>query len=82
MYFVEDINNRESDNEFLEFHARRLVEMVGNIIMGYLLISDSTRSSDYKYSAEIFIKLAYAENKERANYIQNSNLRDLGIFKQ
>ncbi len=82
IHFVEDINDRESDNEFLEFHARRLVEMVGNIIMGYLLISDSTRSSDYKYSAEIFIKLVYAENKERANYIQNSNLRDLGIFKQ
>ena len=80
--FVETINDKESDNEFLEFHARRLVEMVGNIIMGYLLTYDSTRDSEYKYSAEIFIKKAYAENKEKANYIQNSNLRDLGIFKQ
>ena len=80
--FVQTINDREGDNEFLDFHARRLVEMVGNIIMGYLLINDSTRDSEYKYSAEIFIKKAYAENKEKANYIQNSNLRDLGIFKQ
>lgn len=80
--FVQNINDRESDNEFLDFHARRLVEMVGNIIMGYLLISDSTRDAEYKYSAEIFIKKAYAENKEKANYIQNSTLRDLGIFKQ
>ncbi len=80
--FVQTINDREDDNEFLDFHARRLVEMVGNIIMGYLLINDSTRDSEFKYSAEIFIKKAYAENKEKANYIQNSNLRDLGIFKQ
>jgi len=29
------------NNEFIDFHARRLVEMVGNIVMGHLLIYDT-----------------------------------------
>jgi 3-(methylthio)propanoyl-CoA dehydrogenase len=29
------------DNEYLDFHSRRLVEMAGNIIMGYLLLKDA-----------------------------------------
>ncbi|MBE9467432.1 MAG: acyl-CoA dehydrogenase family protein [Bacteroidetes bacterium] len=79
---VHDVNEKESDNEFLDFHARRLVEMAGNIIMGYLLVNDTLRDSEYKNSAEIFIKKSYAENSEKAVYIKNSNLKDLGIYKQ
>ncbi len=80
--YVHDINDKESDNEFLDFHARRLVEMAGNIIMSYLLINDTLRDNEYKHSAEIFIKKSYAENNEKAVYIKNSNLKDLGIYKQ
>ncbi|HNW48331.1 MAG TPA: Acyl-CoA dehydrogenase C-terminal domain-containing protein, partial [Bacteroidales bacterium] len=31
----------EGDNEFIDFHARRLVEMAAHIIMSYLLLSDA-----------------------------------------
>ena len=34
---------RSDDGEYLDFHARRLVEMAGHIIMGYLLLLDSER---------------------------------------
>lgn len=70
------------DNEFLDFHARRLVEMAGNIIMGYLLLFDAKRDEDYFSSADIFIKKAKAENKAAADYIENFDLEDLGHFKQ
>ncbi len=70
------------DNEFYDFHARRLVEMIGNIIIGYLLLFDSQRDSTYKQSAEIFIKKAFAENKEKSAYIDSTELSDIGIYRQ
>ncbi len=72
---------REKDNELLDFHARRLVEMAGNIIMGYLLLNDANRSIDYKKSADIFSQMALAQNHERFKYIENFDLKDLGLFK-
>jgi len=69
------------ETEYLDFHARRLVEMAGNIIMSYLLLHDSLHSADYRNSAEIFLKYAYSQNKERLNFIQRFELKDLGIFK-
>jgi alkylation response protein AidB-like acyl-CoA dehydrogenase len=71
----------EKDEEYLDFHARRLVEMAGNIIMGYLLINDAMRDDDYRNAAEIFIKKAEASNVEKMYYIKNTEHRDLGIIK-
>ena len=42
----ESITNRVTElnnNELLDFHSRRLVEMAGNIIMGYLLVINSQK---------------------------------------
>ena len=72
----------EHDEEFLDFHARRLVEMAGNIIMGYLLLLDAMRDPSYQNAAEIFIKKAEANNKEKVYYIINAEQRDLGLIKQ
>ena len=72
----------QKDEELVEFHARRLVEMAGNIIMGYLLLQDAMRSDEYQNAAEIFIKRAEANNKEKVHYIKNTELRDLGLIKQ
>ena len=69
------------NNEYLDFHARRLVEMAGNIIMGYLLVWDSQRDEHYTKSAEIFIKHAEAENKHKLYYIESVEPDDLGFFK-
>lgn len=73
--------DEHEDHEFMDFHARRLVEMAGNIIMGYLLLTDTMRDEEYGTSAEIFIKMAASENREKAEYIRNSELKDLGVFK-
>jgi hypothetical protein len=69
------------NNELTDFHARRMVEMAGNIIMGYLLLSDAQRDSVYAVSAELFVSLAMTENSMRAEYIRGFDEKDLGRFK-
>ncbi len=73
--------NEKDDKEYLDFHSRRLVEMAGNIIIGYLLLLDTMRDDEYKVTAELFIKTGRSENVQKADYIKNSELKDLGIFK-
>ena len=70
------------DDELLDFHARRLVEMAGNIIMGYLLTLDAMQDDEYQNVAETFIRRAEANNKEKIFYINSTEQRDLGIIKQ
>ncbi|QQS50281.1 MAG: acyl-CoA dehydrogenase family protein [Bacteroidota bacterium] len=70
-----------NDNEYVDFHARRMVEMAGNIIMGYLLVLDTNRDAKYWRSLEVFLKVARAENKSNAEVIRFSNINDLGRFK-
>ena len=72
---------RSDDGEYLDFHARRLVEMAGNIIMGYLLLLDSERDQVYRDSARIFIKRAQSWNRERMLYIHQFEPNDLGLYK-
>lgn len=70
------------DDELLDFHARRLVEMAGNIIMGYLLMLDAMRDDTYQNVGEVFIRRAEANNKEKVYYINSTEQRDLGIIRQ
>ncbi len=70
-----------NDNEFTDFHARRMVEMAGNIIMGYLLVLDTNRDHKYWKSAEVFLKVARGENRQSADTIRFSTVNDLGKFK-
>ena len=70
------------DSEYTDFHARRLVEIAGNIIMGHLLLQDAMRDSKYKNVAELFIKARLDENIAKIGYIRKSDLRDLGTYKQ
>lgn len=76
--FVQDANNAE----LLDFQARRLVEMAGFIIMGYLLINDSMRDNDYMDSAKIMIKIGRASTEERFQYIKNFKIEDIATYKK
>ncbi|MDR1973473.1 MAG: acyl-CoA dehydrogenase family protein [Bacteroidales bacterium] len=73
---------KESEREdILDFHARRLVEMAGYIIMGHLLVLDANRSEAYTKSAEIFIAHAVAEMKKNATFIKNFNAEKIANYK-
>jgi hypothetical protein len=69
------------NSEYLDFHARRLVEMAGNIIMGYLLVWDSQRDEHYVKSADIFIKHAQADNKHKMHYIESVGIEEVNLFR-
>ena len=80
----ESIANRVIDldnSEFLDFHSRRLVEMAGNIIMGYLLVINGQRDEKFYKTAKLFINLARSENQERFDYINNFEIEDLELYK-
>lgn len=69
------------NTEFIDFHARRLVEMAGNIIMSYLLLADTQRDHSYWKTLEVFLRHARSHNKSNAMRIRHSNLNDMGKFK-
>ncbi len=69
------------DTEFVDFHARRLVEMAGHIIMGYLLVLDSNRDESFLKSAQNYLNFAKGQVKAHAEFIRSSELADLGNYK-
>jgi alkylation response protein AidB-like acyl-CoA dehydrogenase len=70
-----------NNTEFIDFHARRLVEMAGFTIMGYLLLLDCNRDHNYWKTLEIFLKFGRSQNAQRAEFIKYSSVNDLGKFK-
>jgi alkylation response protein AidB-like acyl-CoA dehydrogenase len=69
------------DDEFIDLHARRMVEMAGYIIMSYLLVFDANRDSSHLRSAQVFNKMAKGEVKARAEFIRASSVEDIGLYK-
>ena len=80
----ESISSRVIDlenNELLDFHSRRLVEMAGNIIMGYLLVINGQRDEKFVKSAKLFVNLARSENQEKYDYMNGFEIDDLELYK-
>ena len=74
---VTELNN----NELIDFHSRRLVEMAGNIIMGYLLVINSQKSDTFIKSAKLFVNLVRSENFESYNFIEGFEVSELELYK-
>ena len=60
------------ETEYVDFHARRLVEMAGYIILGYLLL-DSQRCDRFAKSAEIFVKYGQSKLPDMQHLSMTSN---------
>lgn len=74
---VMDLDN----TELLDFHSRRLVEMAGNIIMGYLLVLNSQKNKAFTKSARLFVNLVRAENAESYDFIDHFDISELEMYK-
>ena len=61
----------DKDAQYIDFHARRLVEMAGHIVMGYLLLQDTMRNDSFRRSTENYIRLGEAETNKNASFIAN-----------
>ena len=70
------------DTEYVDFHARRLVEMAGYVVIGYLLLLDSQRDARFCKSAEVFVKYGQAKVASHAAFINNFEHKDLGQYKK
>ncbi len=66
---------------FKDFHARRLVETAGHIIIGYLLARQACKAEEYAASARIFSKLAEGKVTEAYTYVTNSTPEDVALFR-
>jgi len=71
------------DPDYLTFHARRLVEMCGHIIMGYLLAGDATVCPElFLNSARVYLNMGEAQVAAHTRFIQAFNPDDIQAYKQ
>ncbi len=69
------------DPEYITFHARRLVEMLGHIIMGYLLIGDASNEPElFMDSAKVYVNMGEAEVARHARFIGSFNPADQAAY--
>ena len=65
------------NSEYLDFHARRMVESAAHIIMGYLLLNDATRTPSFRRSAEVYINYAQSEVCKHTQFIETFDVDKL-----
>ena len=71
------------DQELTDLTARRLVEMAGYIIMGYLLLQDATANAGlFATSAHVFIRWVEGEVDKHTGYISRINLDEMVYFRK
>ncbi|MBN2263350.1 MAG: acyl-CoA dehydrogenase family protein [Prolixibacteraceae bacterium] len=69
------------DNEYIDFHARRLVEMAGHIIMSYLLLIDANRDMSFLKSAKAYNKITRQVVHGHGEFIRGSAVTDPASYK-
>ena len=78
---VETVTGQDS-TEYVDFHARRLVEMAGYTVMGLLLLDDTTRNDAFRRSLRVFVKYGQAEVAKHADFISNFRPDQLADYMQ
>lgn len=85
---VKEVN----EAEYTDFMARRLVEMAGDCVMGWLLVSDASRSlgsadadvaaaaADLARSAKVYVNLAAADVERASSFIASVAPADLAAY--
>ena len=68
--------------QFKDFHARRLVESVGHIIITYLLAQQAAEVEEYASDAKLFAKLTEGYIAGAEVYILNSTAEDVALISE
>ncbi len=69
------------DQEYLDFVARRLVEMAGHVMMSYLLLIDATRDEQFRKSAMIYLNYAETEFNKHYVFVKWFKKEEIGMYK-
>ena len=68
------------NSSFRDFMARRLVEMAGHIIMGYLLLDDTQRDASFRKSLHVYVNYGQAEVARHADFISNFKPEEMEYY--
>ena len=68
-------------NGYKDFHARRLVEIAGYIIISHIVLRQAAEAEEYIAPAKVFVKYAAKKITEAASYIDESDASDVELFK-
>lgn len=66
---------------YKDFHARRLVEIAGYIIISHILLRQAGENEEYVAPAKIFVKYASKKIVEASSYIEQSEASDVELFR-
>ena len=67
---------------YKDFHARRLVEIAGYVIMSHIMLRQAREmEADYLNPTKIFVKYAVKKVMEAATYIEASEASDVELFR-
>ena len=69
------------NGEYLDFCARRLVEMAGHILMGHLLVLDASRDDMFARSAAVYLNHGEAEVRKHAAFLEHIRPEDVELYK-
>jgi len=68
--------------QFEDFHARRLVESVGHIIITLLLAEQASQAEEYESDAKIFAKMAASYIASAECMVMNSTGEDVALWSE
>lgn len=68
------------DSGYQDFMARRLVEMAGHIVMGYLLLEDTQRDESFRKSLHVYVNYGQAEVAKHADFIGNFRPEEISDY--
>ncbi len=78
--YVEEVSKETA--QFKDFHARRLVECSGHLIITYLLAQQATQVEEYASDAKVYAKLAEAYIVGAEAYVMNSTAEDITLISE
>lgn len=79
---VAKVGEGRENEGYADFMARKLVEMAGYTIMGWLMLDDSKRGGDeFRRSAHVFVNWAQAECVRHLDFINHFDPADMAAYK-
>ena len=73
----------DNNQEVLDFLARRLYNMTGNILMALLILEDATKAPElFAKSAQVYVRHAEEAVQGHHHFIQNFTPNDLSAYRQ
>ena len=69
-----------NEPKYTDFMARHLVEMAGNIIMGYLLVNDANADESFMTSAVVYNNLGRTEVDKHYEFVMSVNPADMAYY--